>query len=764
VSPTSEPGPRPAQLPAPVGHFTGRAQQLDALDTLLAGPDGGTRIAVVSGLAGMGKTALAVQWAHRVAGRFPDGQLFLDLRGHEPQAALTPAAALSHLLRALGVPADRVPAEPAEQAGLYRSLLHDRRMLVVLDNAGSAETVLPLVPGGAGNLLLVTSRRTLPALTTHHAVTAVDLDPLAGGEAVGLLRQVLGAGRVDREPEPAAALAELCGGMPLALRIAAAKLVGRPGQPLRDLVTTLAGEDRLAALAVEGDTRSVRTVFASAYRALSPPTARLFRLLGLHPGPSFSTSLAAALADPDPGAGRSLAELAAAHLVTDAGPDRYRCHDLIGLFARQCALAREPAPDRAGAVARLLDWYLATAHAANRILDPGRDRVTPALRQPVPEPPFGPDHHAALGFLDAERGNLLPVVRYAAEHGHHTAAWQLTYLLTGYYDSRGHWAERVEMCQWAVAAAEQTGDPATEGLMRSGLGMAYYAVRRFDDALASLSAALPLMRAAGDRRGEGHVYNNVAVAHTALRRFDPAIAAFQQALDLHTASGHRLGVALAHYNLGHVRVQQRRADLSLAHFGAALAASRQAGSPRFEASILVGLGEANLQLGNYPDALGYYQRALAMRRRIGDRRIEPDTLCGLGMAYLRQDEPAAARSQFTQALAVSRELDDPHAEAVALDHLGQAALAAGDLATARTHLRQALALRARIPDGYQEAQVRQHLGEMENRCGNPAAAAQHWQVAVRLYRDANATDEADRLAGRTITTPRRSAADSRRKS
>lgn len=755
--PAGEPpaAPRPAQLPAPVGHFTGRDRQLAALDTLLAEPGTGTRIAVITGLAGMGKTALAVQWAHRVADRFPDGQLFLDLRGHEPDSALTPAAALSHLLRALGVPADRVPAEPDEQAGLYRSLLHDRRVLVVLDNAGGAGTVLPLVPAAAGALLLVTSRRALAALTTHHAVTTVDLDALAGGEAVGLLRRVLGAARVEREPGPAAELARLCGGMPLALRIAAAKLVGRPDQRLQELVTALAGQGRLAALSVDGDTRSVRTVFASAYRALSPPAARLFRRLGLHPGPTVSRSLATALADEGDDAGPALAELASAHLVVDAGPDRYRLHDLIALFAQQCLAIDEPEPARAGAVGRLLDWYLVTTHAASRILDPGRDRVTPAPRRPVSgPPPFDPDHHAALGFLDAERPNLLPVVRYAAGHHHHTAAWQLTYLLTGYHDSRGHWAERVEMCRWGVTAARHTGDPATEGLMRSGLGLAYNALRRFDDALASLSAALPLMRAAGDRRGEGHVYNNIAMAHTGLRRFDAAIEAFQRALDLHTASGHQLGVALAHYNLGHVRVRQRRADRSLAHFADALAISRQAGSPRFEASILVGLGEANLQLGEHQRALAYYQQALAMRRRIGDRRIEPDTLCDLGLAYLQGGDQVAALDHFGQALAVSRQVADPHAEAVALANLGLAELVTGDLAAAREHLQQALSLRIRVPDQYQEAHVWRSLGELEQRCGNPDAARRHWRRAGQLFRSANATEEAteaDRLAAPTTT-------------
>jgi hypothetical protein len=327
--------PRPAQLPAPVGHFTGRDRQLAELDRLAEQPVADVRIAVISGLAGMGKTALALEWGHRVSGRFPDGQIYLDLRGHEPRSAVPASAALSHLLRAVGVPADRIPAEPSDQGALYRSLVHDRRMLILLDNAGSAEAILPLVPAGAGNLLLVTSRNPLAALTTHHAVTSVGLDPLAEADAVALLGRVLGVSRVSREPESAVDLVRLCDRMPLALRIAAAKLVAHPGGRLQALVTTLEGGDRVDALSVEGDSRSVGTVFASAYRALSPPAARLFRRLGLHPGVTLSTGLAGALVDLDPaGTARVLAELADAHLVLPAGPDRHWFHDLIAIFAR----------------------------------------------------------------------------------------------------------------------------------------------------------------------------------------------------------------------------------------------------------------------------------------------------------------------------------------------------------------------------------------------------------------------------------------------
>ena len=750
-----EPAPRPAQLPAPVGHFTGRAAELAVLDGLLDGladrPPGGagaeTRVAVVSGPAGVGKTALAVQWAHRVADRFPDGQLYVDLRGHEPATALTPGDALAHVLRSLGVPADRIPATVAEQAGLYRSLLHGRRILVVLDNGGAADDILPLVPAGAGNLLLVTSRQAMAALATHHAICPVRLDVLAAAEALELLRRLLGTQATDAEPEATAELARLCGRLPLALRIAAAKLAGRAGT-IGELAAELAAADRLDALALDGGSRSVRAVFASAYRALSPAAARLFRLLGLHPGPTFGTRLAAVLTGVPWGiAAEAVAELARAHLVGGAGPDRYRLHDLIQLFAHRCALADEPAPDRADAADRLVEWYLAVAAAANRAVDPSRDRVAPALRHPPAEPPFGTDRHAALAFLDSERDNLLPVVRYAAEHGRPTAAWQLTYLLAGFYNARGHWQERVEMCRWGVRAAEYDGG-AGEALMRTSFGVACVVTGRYAEALDSLRQALPLVRAGGDPRDEGNVHNNIAAAHSGLRRFDLAIEAFGQALVVHSANRYPLGVAMALNNIGHTYVRMGRPELSFDNLGGALTASRRIGNRWLEAAVLHSLGEADLGCGEPDRARGHLGEALAIYRELGDHRHQVEVLNALGLADLDRDQPAAALDHLRPALALVREAADQHLEAVTLTNLGRAQLGAGDLAASREHLALALALRARAPDPYEEARLQHGLGDLADRAGNRTWAERHWGLAVGLYASANAQGEADRLTAR----------------
>ena len=707
--------PRPAQLPARVGHFTGRGEALAALDRLVDDPEAETQVAVISGAAGTGKTALVVQWAYRMMSRFPDGQLFVDLRGHEPGAQLPPAEPLSHLLRSLGVPAEHVPTEAGEQAALFRSLLHNRRMLIVADNAGRTEAVLPLVPATAGNLLVVTSRAALPALGTHHAVCSVPLDVLSGAEALTLLRRLLGDAVVDTQLDAAAELVRLCDRLPLALRIAAAKLSGQRDPVVADLVAELTGADRLDVLAVDGDSRSVRTVLASAYRALSPPAARVFRLLGLHPGASFHVGLAAAMAALPPAEARpAVAELVAAHLAVRETPERHRFHDLVALFAARCA-AEEPQEERAAAVGRAVDWYLAVAHAANRLVDPGRDRVTPAVRHPLAELPFAAEPGAALAFLDAESQNLLPVARFAAAHGRPAATWQLTYLLTGYYDSRGDRGQRIEMCRASVAAAQQDGDPVAEGLMRSGLGVACVAAHRFREALESLHGALPLMRAAGDHRGEGHVYNNIAAAHSGLRQFDQALEAFRRALDIHTANGYQLGIALALNNAGHTAVLMGRPELGAADLAAALRLSREIGNARLEAAVLHSTGEADLARGACDDALGHFDAALALYRQLGDQRYEAETLSGIGLTHLRLGQPGPALAALRQALAVSRAIPDQHQSAAIVHHLGRALIAAGDLAGAQEQLHRAVRLRLQVPDAYAESSLHRDLADLAAR-------------------------------------------------
>jgi tetratricopeptide (TPR) repeat protein len=507
--------PRPAQLPARVGYFTGRSSELKTLEGLV-GAEVRTKppVVLIFGQGGIGKTSLAIEYAHRIVDRFPDGQLFVDIRGHDDATALAPGKVMAVLLRCLGVPDDQLPGEPAERVGLYRSLLAGKRMLIVLDNAAAASQVAPAIPNTADSMLVVTSRKNLAALATHAEVHPVVLDVLATEEAADLLVNMLGARRVAREADAAGRLTVLCGRLPLALRIAGAKLVTQPRLSIGGFASELADGDRLDHLGLDDGGPSVEAVFTSVYQPLSAHGRRLFRLFGLHPGPQLSAPLAAAIAGTSVDAPHdALAELLAAHLITEPVQGQYRLHDLVRLFAQRRAAVDEPVHLQADAAQRLVDWYLVVANAAKQILDSSHDRIAPALRHPAPPVPFTATREAVFAFLESERDNLVPVVRFAGEHGQNSAACQLVYLLTSFFDARGHWSQRVEMCQYGVRAAVLAGDAAIEAEMHRALGVAYRANRQLDLALDSHLRALDLLRPLGDERGMADVYNRSEERH-----------------------------------------------------------------------------------------------------------------------------------------------------------------------------------------------------------------------------------------------------------
>ncbi|HEX6684084.1 MAG TPA: BTAD domain-containing putative transcriptional regulator [Candidatus Limnocylindrales bacterium] len=655
---------RPAQLPPRAGHFTGRTLECSRLDGITEG------VGVISGPGGMGKTALAVHWAHQAIDRFPDGQLFLDLRGHDPGTAMPVAEALNQLLTGLGMQGERPQDERGldgadAQLGLYRSALRERRILIVLDNAGSAGQVAPLVPPDSASLLVVTSRQQLVGLALDHAVTSIQLDMLTREDASTLLQRVLGRERVAGERDSADRLVELCGRMPLALRIAAAKLAARRMRPLAELVIELTGEDRLGALTVPGGSHSIRTVFATAYQSLSPLAATLFRSLGNHPGPNFCAHLAAVVAgEPVQDA---LDELASAHLISEVDGDRFRFHDLIRLYAIECASPTE----RSQTIFKIIMWYLAMGESVNRLLEPARDVVKVEWDSAPPDMSFLSAAETALTFLDAELPNLLPIARLAAAHGHPQVTWQLTYLLTGYYTHRGYWSDYAEICREGLAAALRLSDPVAEPLMRGALGVAHNVLHRHEEALEQLTVARELIRAAGDKWREGMALNNIAHAYSQLGRLDDAVTAFLEALELHTEGHHLPGVALALNNIADVYTRMGEWDQAFAHLDRALALARQLDNHHLEGAVRQNLGETCLATGDEDRALEHFAQALDIRRRTGEKRREAETSNAIGLVHLSRGDHASALENFGRALALSREINDRGLESATLAHMAE---------------------------------------------------------------------------------------------
>ncbi|MGQ0773361.1 MAG: ATP-binding protein [Pseudonocardiales bacterium] len=671
-SPRSAERTRPiaAQLPADVNGFTGRVTELAELDHLLAVTgEEPTAVAIfaVSGPPGVGKTALALRWAHQVRDKFPDGQLYVNLRGYHPGPPVTPAQALDGFLHALDVPAERIPAPLEEREGLYRSLLDRRRVLVVLDNADSTEQVRPLLPGSPGCLVVVTSRSRLAGLNARDGAQPVSLGPLPLAEAILLLRQIIGAARVEAESGVAVELAQQCGCLPLALRIAAERVTSHPHLTLADLAGELTDErDRLDALVVDDDeATAVRSVFFWSYRALSAETARLFRLLGLHAGPDISIPAAAALAGTTLSRTRRLLHiLTGVHLLEEIGRDRFRCHDLLRVYAADRAAAEETDHDRDIAVCRMLAWYLHTADAAGRILTP----LWPNVPLDPPEPDCLPltftTYRQALDWCEAECANLVAATRHAADCGRHVVAWKLPAVLWGFFILHGHWADWIATHETGLAAARRLRDRRGEAWIANNLGAAYRGHGRFEKALDYLRQALVAWHEIHDRWGEGWTLYNFGVAYQGLGRFEEARDHYQQAV----ARGRELswpwGEAWALHGLGSTYREQGRFDEAFDHYRQALTVRRGIGDRWGEGRTLRSMASAYRHLGRFEEALDHYRQALLVYREINDRWGEGPTLYRLGEVLRDTGQLAAARASWHQALTIFEELDDPHAAEV----------------------------------------------------------------------------------------------------
>jgi tetratricopeptide (TPR) repeat protein len=729
----------PRELPSAVAGFTGRAAELDALTGLLDRPGrqapGVVVISAISGTAGVGKTALAVHWAHMAVDRFPDGQLYVNLRGYDPGQPVPASDALAGLLRSLGVPDQDIPPEEDERAARFRSLLAGKRMLVVLDNAGSAGQVRPLLPGTGSCAVVVTSRDALAGLVAHDGVTRLDLDVLPRQDAVGLLGSLIGA-RAAADPGAAAELAGQCCRLPLALRVAAELAAARPGVPLAVLVSELADlGTRLDLLESGEDPRArVRVVFSWSYRHLDAGAARAFRLLGLHPGPDLEPYAAAALTGASmPQTRRALDVLARAHLIQPAGPGRYGMHDLLRAYARELAGSQDAGDDQGEMLTRLFDYYLHTAATAMDILYPaGRHRRPrlPGSASPVP-PLTGPA--AAREWLAAERAALVAVAGYTAAYGWRGHATRLAATLADYLQSSGHFLEAITIYGHTLGAARRAGDRAAEATALTQIGAIYWEQSRLQQARDHHRQALALFRAEGDRAGEAQALAGIGASETGLGRYEQAGRHQQEAAAIYSDIGDRSGQAREIGNLGRIRLRQGHHQEAAGYYRQSLDLFREAGDRNGEAIALGRLGTVDLRLGLYERAEGYLRQALALFHETDEKSSAAETLLWLGQVYLRLGRHEQASGNFKQALATFREIGDPAQEADALNGLGDVLLQTGEAGKARAHHAAALELTAEIGTPLEQARAHSGLARACHADGDPAQARHHWQQALIRY-------------------------------
>jgi tetratricopeptide (TPR) repeat protein/transcriptional regulator with XRE-family HTH domain len=654
----------PRQLPAAVADFTGRAAELAALTRILdeaCGDGPGTVvISAIGGTAGVGKTALALRWAHQVAGRFGDGQLYVNLRGFDPSGVpMAAAEAVRGFLDALGVPPDQIPAQPQARVGLYRSVLAGRAMLIVLDNARDEQQVRPLLPASPASLVIVTSRNQLSGLAAADRARLLSLDVLGQDEAVCMLAGRIGAARAAAEPAAVGEIAALCGRLPLALAVAAARAEARPGFPLAALAAGLRDRaGRLDALDAGDPAASVRAVFSWSYRQLNTQAARMFRLLGLHPGPDISSAASASLAAVDePEARRLLAELTRVHLAAEHVPGRYALHDLLRAYAADQARTTDSEPERAAAVGRVLDHYLHTASNGAAMMLPSHGPIPLAPPSPGTAPERFTRHEQALAWFEAEYHVLLAAMALAFDSGLADHAWQTSLAMSPFQAIRGHNAEWAAIKRMHMAAGVRDDAAMVASGARDTAGTLgdYQWVPGYYASLAGLYRRL------GNRRGQAVCLYGLAAIAEYLGQYAEALSHAQQAASLFRGIGDKTGEAELLNAVGwyHALLGDYRQARGLCR--RALALSTRHGSRHLEGNIWNSLGYSEYHAGNLGEAAACHQHALSIFRTVGDRWGEADTLTGLGDIHRAAGELPQAREAWQQALDILDDLQHPDA-------------------------------------------------------------------------------------------------------
>ncbi|MFE0045549.1 AfsR/SARP family transcriptional regulator [Streptomyces albireticuli] len=716
--------------------WVGRTDELHRLATALT-PASGTPRAVVAleaidGMAGVGKTALAVHTAHELRDRFPDGRLYLNLGAHASfQEPLTPEAALGRLLRLIGVPADRLPRQLDELTALWRTLLADRHAIVVLDDAAGPEQVRPLLPGATPSQIVITSRRRLTGLP---GVRPISLDVLRRAEAVALFHDRVGARRPADEAQTAE-IVRLCGYLPLAIEMAASRFLCHGSWTARDLVDRLARPGRLAE--IRDGSRDLARTFAFSYRSLTPVQQSAFHRLSLHIGSEFGVYAAAALTGlPFDDTERVLEDLLNFHLLEEPTPYRYRIHDLLREYARTL-VATEHVDDPGGderAVGRLTDFYLFCADRADRALFPHRARTAVALARPPAEAPAWLDPAGPREWFATEAANLLALVDHARRCAPPRRAALLAHVLGGFLESEGLWTVAEPLHEHAVAYWRDAEDRRAEARSLLDLSAARNAAARYDEAVAEAGRALALSRATGDREAEPEALRCLALPHLYTGRNHEALAFVQEALSIHMRTSDRLQQARCLNNMGFALFELGRHPEALECFLDALSRFREIDDRRGQGQALNNTGEIYSLLGLEDRAIRAYTQALALARAVGGRANRATVEMNLANALMRSGEVEQPLALCRQALATFRDIADRRHESIALNTLGRALGRAGQDEEDMAHQWAALALARRIGAAQEEGHALRDLAAAETRTGRFRKAEEHLTAALAVNR------------------------------
>jgi DNA-binding SARP family transcriptional activator/tetratricopeptide (TPR) repeat protein len=660
---------RPAQLPADLTSFAGRRGELVRLHSLLEGsqPVAGLVVAAIDGMAGVGKTALAVHWAHQVADQFPDGQLYANLRGFDSDKdAAGPGEVLRGFLDALGMPPQRVPADVDAQASMYRSLMSGRRMLVLLDNARDMEQVRPLLPGSPGCVVIVTSRNRLAGLITAYDARTVSLDAFCAEEARQALALRLGAERTTAEPEAVEEIIDRCAGLPLAMAVVAARATLYPDLPLAEIATELRdARRRLDTLSIDGATADVRAVLSWSYRLLSEPARRLFRLLSVHGGPDFSFNAVASLAGlPKAEAQRLLTELTSARLLTDSRPGRFTMHDLTQVYAAELSATDDSPDDRRMALERLLDHLLHSSHAAQLLLRPSFPVPEPGAARPGVTLEELSGYEQAMAWFGTERQVLETAVRSAPGHGFPAHAWRLALTLQQFYRRQGYFFDWTATMRHALRTTLDAADHTGQGHVRLSLADVNHLIGRDAEAIAELDRARQLTSQADRPASRAYQHSLFGAIYAGQGAHDEAVGHYRQAYTLYLEVSHQAGQAHALAAIGGCYGHQGRYSEATGLIHDAIVAYRELGDPNGESDCWVRLGDSHHLLGEDEQAMTCYRRAVVLVSGLGSRTDEAGALISLGDSAQAAGDYRQAKEAWESAMTILKQLGLPCAISV----------------------------------------------------------------------------------------------------